>query len=114
MLFLPIPCVADAYITDFLQTQPFFMHWYGHPEGSLVIFKPVPGDPGCPAGKLDIIQDNKIVRKLGFKKITGIWRKIRLVGGYDHDDTPAILTNGDRTFREKPYVSHHIIIKAAV
>jgi hypothetical protein len=49
---------------------PVFPYWYGHPEGALVIFEPVPRHPGCSSGKLYLIQNNKNIREMGLAKKT--------------------------------------------
>ena len=49
-----------------LQAQILFPDRHRHPQHPLVVFKAVAGDPGCAAGKLDLIQYDKSVRKEGF------------------------------------------------
>jgi hypothetical protein len=59
VLFGPMTFMTDSDVRNILQSQAFFPYRYRHPQRALIIFKPVSGDPGGAARKLDAIQQNK-------------------------------------------------------
>jgi hypothetical protein len=46
-----------------------------------VILEAIPGYPGRPLGKLDLIQYNQDIREMGLIEKTGVGREIGLIGG---------------------------------
>ena len=79
--------MADANLIEFLQTQSLSPDGDRHPQGSLVIFKAVAGDPGSPSGELHIIEDNEDISVIDPGEESGVWRKIGPAGGDNHGTT---------------------------
>ena len=87
MFFSPVSSVAYSNIADVLQPQPLFSNRDGHPQCTLIVFKPITADPRCFARKLHIVKDDKNVGDLHLVEEAWIGSKIGLVGRYDHVST---------------------------
>ena len=87
MFFEPRAFMAYPDLIDALQPQSFLPYGYRHPQGPLVVFESIPGDPGGATGELNSIEDDKNVAKVRSAEKTGERCKIRPAGGYDHGFT---------------------------
>jgi hypothetical protein len=76
--------MANPDLPDSLKTEPLFPNRHSDPEGSLMVFEPVPGDPSGSLRELDVIQENEQVRPPGFVKEPREGREVGLIGGKDH------------------------------
>ena len=93
-VFLALPTfVAYPHVIDTLQPQPFLPHGYRHPQGPLVVFESVSGDPGGSTGKLYVIQDDKNIAKVHLVEKSRERSKIWPAGRYDHGFTMDGDTN---------------------
>ena len=69
---------------DGLQPQSFLPYGYRQPQGPLVVFESVAGNPGGAPGKLNGIENDKNIAKVCLVEKTREGSKIRPAGGYDH------------------------------
>ena len=84
-MFLGLPAIlANPHLIDALQPQSFLPYRYRHPQGPLVVFKSVPGDPGGAPGELNGIENDKNIAKVRLVEKSGKGSKIWPAGGYDH------------------------------
>ena len=87
-LFLGLPTiVADPHLIDALQPQSFLPYGYRHPQGPLVVFESIPGDPGGATGELYGIENDKNIAEVCQVEKSGERRKIWPAGGYNHGFT---------------------------
>ncbi len=80
MLAGPSALMADPDLIYSLPPQTRRPDRNGHPQGALIILEAVSADPGRALGKLNIVQDDKDVRKESLVKETRVRAKIGLIG----------------------------------
>ncbi len=81
-LFLGLPAlVAYPHVIDALQPQSFLPYGYRHPQGSLVVFETVAGNPGGTPGELNGIENDKNIATVCLIEKAGEGSKIWPAGG---------------------------------